>query len=262
MSIENHVKLIVAPQIVIYKNIFDYSKEIIDLSNSYNESVLGKWSKWYSQGFRKGNTNYFHEELEINNAYGVREKEILKNYLDILKFIRKDYFKDFNKNNGIWPDFIKNWDYLLEEPNSYGIDMFKYDHNFAAIKNERLLLEYHVDEFQIPNKNSISRNVCTLNLYLNSNYSGGEICMYSSIEEKSYKYKPGSGDIVIMPSTSPFYHAVLDFRNADRYFIRSFFSYLEEEPLEKNLVSKLKEEDFVKNHLQTIQVLEKEIEVY
>lgn len=260
MSIKNHTKVIVAPQITIYKNIFENSDELINLANR-EDSLLGGWLKWYSQGFRKGDPSYSDSKIDSRNNFVLREKELLKEYLDILKFIRDDYFSDFNKQNGIWPEFIKDWDTLVKNPDAYGIDIFRYDCNVPRGDDSKLMLEYHVDEFQLPSKNPTHRNVCTLNLYLNSNYSGGEICMYSSVTEKTYKYKPNAGDIVIMPSTIPFYHGVKNFHNADRYFMRSFFSYLVDAELETKNIEQIEEEDFIKNHLQTIKIFENEIEI-
>ena len=86
-------------------------------------------------------------------------------------------------------------------------------------------MDYHVDDYLTELDVQMMRHIATANLYLNNEYSGGEICVYDSISNKSYKYKPGPGELVIMPSTKPFYHAVKSFSGYDRYFLRSFFDY-------------------------------------
>lgn len=261
MSILNHKKNIVAPQISIYKNIFDGSKDLIDLINNENKSLFKEWRKWYSQGSRKGISSYSYKENIDNDDLKNKEIKLLNEYLEIIKFIRNDYFLDFNKDNGIWPEFIEDWDHLIKNPSSYSIDVFKYDCISDKDKGEGLMLEYHVDEFELSSEDPIFRNVCTLNLYLNDDYDGGEICMYSSVTEKAYKYKPNAGDIVIMPSTYPFYHGVKKFYNSDRYFMRSFFSYLAKPSSGHDIRNKIKEDQFIKDHLQTIKILQDEIEI-
>jgi hypothetical protein len=78
--------------------------------------------------------------------------------------------------------------------------------------------------------------------------------MYDSVSNKSYMYKPKPGDAVIMPSTSPFYHAVKNFYNSDRYFMRSFFSYqVNGIDLNYDQVEKEKD-DYAKNNLQQINI--------
>lgn len=47
-------KIIIAPQIVVYRNIFKHSKEIIDLlQDSRDISFFNNWRAWYKQGFRR-----------------------------------------------------------------------------------------------------------------------------------------------------------------------------------------------------------------
>ena len=76
MNIE---KLVVAPQIVIYKNIFKYSKELIDLLENDNmDSLFSPWREWYEQGYRKNveyindnTTNLRSSRARTSNQYGV-----------------------------------------------------------------------------------------------------------------------------------------------------------------------------------------------
>jgi hypothetical protein len=96
-----------------------------------------------------------------------------------------------------------------------------------------------------------------MNYYLNDNYSGGEICAYDSISDKSYQYKPKPGDVVVMPSTAPFYHAVKSFDEADRYFLRTFIDYPVNETSEDQYnwdEVQTKEEEFIKNNMQRTKV--------
>ena len=49
------------------------------------------------------------------NKYNGNLTEIYDN----LKFIIKDYFNEFEKENGKWPDFIKNWNILKKIEKNY-----------------------------------------------------------------------------------------------------------------------------------------------
>ena len=220
-------KIVVAPQIVIYKNIFKYNKEMIDMLNSKN-CIIGEWYDWFEQGSRKEVFEWNNSILNSDSEEIIKQKNIIQEFLDILDFIRKDYFDEFNLRNSIWPKFINDWNKMLHEPTYYDLDFFKWSDDKLKNRNLKIgqvMMPYHVDDWYHEKDYSTKKLVATINIYLNSNYSGGEICAYDSISNKSYVYKPGEGDLVIMPSHSPFYHAVKFFEGADRYFMRSFFKY-------------------------------------
>jgi hypothetical protein len=217
-------KIIIAPQIVVYKNIFKHSKEIINLlKESRDPSFFDPWRDWYGQGFRRDADFNLLETLDPKEDQNlILEKQYLDEINDCMRFIRQDYLSEF-KDNGIWPPFIKDWDLLADTNKKYWIDFFRYDvsmHN--KLKDSELFMEYHVDEFPIPGEIKNTRHVATVNFYLNDDYEGGEICVYDSVSNNSYMYKPLPGDAVIMPSTEPFYHGVRHFDKADRYFLRAF----------------------------------------
>lgn len=260
----NFEKLIVAPQITIYKNIFKYNKELINILSKNNEkTILGPWKEWYTNGYRKGIEFYLNSTINEDDIQDIKkEKEYLKNLCDILNFIKKDYFNDFENKKGIWPSFIKNWSKVKAIPDNYYIDFFKYDINKIIMpKYKDMYMQYHVDEFPILNDINMLKNIVTINFYLNDDYDGGEICMYDSTSNTSYKYKPRPGDAVVMPSSSPFYHGVKNFYNSDRYFVRGFFTYETEEGIFSYDKQEKEKDMYVKNHLQTIKVNVKEIEI-
>lgn len=261
-------KITVAPQIVIYKNIFKHSKEIINLlQDSRSPSFFNSWREWYGQGFRRDadfallNTIQPGDDLNL-----ILEKQYIIEINECMKFIRKDYFKDFNENNGIWPSFIKNWNLLRNVNKNYWIDFFRYDVlKQGRINKSGLYMEYHVDELPVPGETKINRHVATVNFYLNDDYDGGEICVYDSISNNTYMYKPSPGDAVIMPSTEPFYHGVRPFSKADRYFLRAFidsevsgeieWTKKYEVNVDKSILKDIVDEkSYVEKDLQTIQL--------
>jgi len=257
-------KLTVAPQIVIYKNIFKYSEQLFNYLNNI------EWEDWFNHGQR---SKSFYSK---KNIYENKEELFLMQEIaSLFEYIKKDYLKDFKKENGIWPDWIKDWDKLEKDNDIYIIDYFKYNSKKVLenmdIKPNGNMMGYHVDEFPIPGIVKPERNVVTINFYLNDNYDGGEICAYDSISKKSYKYKPKVGDAVVMPSTVPFYHAVKTFTGNDRLFFRLFvdykfdlnkdIKYSQNEDVVKNHTGTNDEEEYRKNSLQFIDVDIEEIEV-
>ena len=59
MDYKDIKKIVIAPQIVVYRNIFKYSKEIIDLLKiDHEDSLFTKSRQWYENGIRKDVTYY------------------------------------------------------------------------------------------------------------------------------------------------------------------------------------------------------------
>ena len=208
-------KIVVAPQIVIYQNIFTKSKEFIDFFE--NDMKKNNWLDWYNNGYRK--QGFF----DYNNNNDSIEFNCLKELRDNVIYIKEDYFNQFSKDNGNWDSYVKNWDNLqIENVTEY----FKYDVDKLEGRDiNNLLMEYHVDEYLLDHNSKFPRHVITINLYLNDDYEGGEVCVYDSVSNKSYKYKPQQGDIIVFPSADPFYHAVMGFKGNHRYYVRTFIDH-------------------------------------
>lgn len=255
-------KIVVAPQIVIYRNIFKNSREIIDLLEKDRDvSFFTKWRDWYGQGFRKDADGSLLNKINTDNDVNLnKEKDYILEINRCMNFIKADYFKDFPEHSGVWPSFIKNWNSLINDNKQYYIDFFRYDikKQYKEYPGE-LMMQYHIDEMPVPGETKEYRHVATVNFYLNDEYKGGEICVYDSISNNIYKYKPQVGDAVIMPSTEPFYHAVKPFYLADRYFLRAFIDSevaKEDEWKQKyDLGSQIEtEESYVEKDLQIIKI--------
>jgi hypothetical protein len=258
-------KIVIAPQIVVYRNIFKHSKEIINLLKESREiSFFNEWRSWYGQGFRRDADFALLDSIDPGtDALLNEEKEYILEVNRCMKFIREDYLTEFNDTNGIWPSFIKDWSLLKDLNKKYWIDFFRYDSNSQInINPSGLIMEYHVDEMPIPGETKVNRHVATVNFYLNDDYEGGEICVYDSTSNNTYMYKPMPGDAVIMPSTEPFYHGVKPYSKADRYFLRAFIDsevsgeteWIKKYDLSSSFVDVNTEESYVKKDLQTIKL--------
>ena len=73
-------KIQIAPQIVVYKNIFKFNQEMIDLLDKNNpDSILDPWRDWYEQGERRGILfNKFNTVSESDNQVAKKEKEYIE----------------------------------------------------------------------------------------------------------------------------------------------------------------------------------------
>lgn len=117
-------KIVIAPQIVIYKNIFKNSKEIIDLlQDSRKISFFNEWRDWYGQGFRRDGDFSLLDTIDPGTDTLLNlEKEYILEINKCMNFIREDYLNEFGKENGIWPSFIKDWKLLKDTNKKYWID--------------------------------------------------------------------------------------------------------------------------------------------
>ena len=252
-------KIVVAPQIVVYKNALSNSSSIIDMIESADEV---QWETWYENGWRSS--------VDFNRSTG-EESSPIKDICDAFDYVAKDYMDQYSGDKGIWPSFIKNWNSTNLNKDEYKIDFFKYSH--LAFKDMQwdsdLLMGYHVDEFSVDGVFKKQKNIVTINFYLNDDYEGGEICAYNKELDISYRYKPVAGDAVIMPSASPFFHAVKPFYKKDRYFLRLFITY-NDDSIDDNYgefysedhhVGHENEKEFIDKDFQFLNVNVKEIEV-
>jgi hypothetical protein len=217
-------KIIISPQIVIYKKIFKYNEDLIDIIKNSTENFT-EWSDWYIQGGKKTLQHFFSKKFVGN------EKEIncLNELISVFEYVKKDYLKEYGNSNYIWPKDV-DWNEVLEKKQSLIIDVYKYD--FLKIKEiyadakDKLMMTYHVDELS-PNSNiKYERNLVTVNLYPNDDYLNGECCIYDPINDKIHEYKTEAGDMLIFPAGEPFFHAANLFEKADRYFVRNFIHYI------------------------------------
>lgn len=235
-------KIVVAPQIIIYKNIFKDSEKIIRSVEEFSkdDTLWPDWEDWYSQGKHiMAKFNRKDLELNKNDSENIKiEKKYLKELYSVFDFVKNDYLKQYGEGLGNWPDYIKNWK-KVESSNKDAItlDIYKYDvvYNNESEMPDDIMMDFHVDEMPSGAHEDIGfYKIITITGYLNNNYVGGEICFYDEPSNKAYKYKPNPGDITVFPSAAPFYHGVNYFSGADRYFIRAFISYANDDSLITN----------------------------
>ena len=120
-------------------------------------------------------------------------------------------------------DYITRHQIKLPEESSLMTSSFsKYDKQVDIMKNN-LTMQYHTD-FIISERDMPGNKFCiTCTTYINDDYDGGDISFY--IDGKFYNHKPKAGDILIFPSTEPYYHGVKAITKGNKFFVRNFIVY-------------------------------------
>lgn len=219
---------------------------------------LSKWERWYDFGTKSRifphsetknllTSNSEHLNMlseEENRIFFDQEKlyhqiddavySALKNYIDYWiaeKFDPKDFPDSWEYEESIFPKWLPDWD-IRSTPEEVGkgwckssYDVLKHNEN-TDLRNGR---EYAID-FHTDNKASMAtmpgpKMILTVTIYLNDDYEGGEVSFLADKHSSVITYKPKAGDITIFPSYSPFFHAAMPVKSANKYLIRYVLSY-------------------------------------
>ena len=116
--------------------------------------------------------------------------------------------------------------YNIEAPNWYkepaSVNRYFGDQGIS----EDYAMSFHTD-FVTPEKEMAGyKFIISTTAYLNDNYENGEICFI--VDNNYISYKPKKGDVIVFPSTPPFYHGVRKAKGSDRFMIRGFWKYYSE----------------------------------
>jgi predicted 2-oxoglutarate/Fe(II)-dependent dioxygenase YbiX len=86
-----------------------------------------------------------------------------------------------------------------------------------------MTMQYHTDYIIGEKDMPGPKFFLTTTMYINDDYDGGDVEFF--VDDKYYPYKPEAGDILIFPSTEPYYHGVKTIKNGNKFFIRNFIQY-------------------------------------
>ena len=114
-----------------------------------------------------------------------------------------------------------------------GIDLENWVHQTPSVclyksgggVGDGLTMNYHTDDQQEKSEARGDKFRVTCTMYLNDDYEGGELSFIIKDDsgDTRFDYKPQAGDILVFPSTHPFYHGVKEMITGDRFFIRNFW---------------------------------------
>ncbi len=245
------------PFVTLYKNAIKNPKDFLDIIESSENanpenSIENSWGAWDNFGVKANlhdihnqsnkNThpelNILDEFTELINAgldeyinYWITEKNV-----DMYKTTNPEHWKT------IFPPFVKNWNYrsnlvdLVEDFESCetvmtasgnpgwissGIDILKHKENTS----DKFAIGYHIDtdgSIDTPGP----KTVLTATIYINDDYDGGGVSYLNEFDGTIVNYKPSAGDLVIFPSSKPFFHAALPLSgDKPKYLARKFLRW-------------------------------------
>lgn len=223
-NIENVNVYEISNGIVLYKNVFNNSQDILSFFKEvelYEEDtyVMKKFDVWGNHGiWTEIDSASFHVFRSANGEEETKQKFILEKIYEAYTLVKKDFMSKYG-NKDIWPKHYSKIN-LFNEGINAKIAFLKYDSNDKkGDKNSPINVNaFHSDVFQQDMDTPGYKLIFTSMIYLNDDYEGGEICFWDG--EKIIGYKPEAGDIIVFPSCEPFYHGVLNTYENDRYAIR------------------------------------------
>jgi len=183
-----------------------------------SQNFVDPWHDWYDLGkqtFFKNYPNYFSNTFPTNNDWHENCKKSNNELAIQIANIFYESTKIFVEENDIK---IPNW--LHSSP--------AICKHFAKTKNKSLAMQYHTDFIMAQAENPGFKHWITCCIYLNDDYDNGEISFKIFKNDLSYdliNYKPKSGDVLVFPSFSPYFHGVKKALNKEKYFIRLFWGY-------------------------------------
>jgi hypothetical protein len=203
------------PRIEVYKGLLPDHKEIFEVikstENNTGEHYFNPWTRWSAFGTYAGTKfkGAIQDRLGENEVFD-KEYWAAETVYDAYNIAIKDYIEKYNVE--------------LPDKCELGSSSFcKYDTNVDALKNN-LTMQYHTDFKQSEKEMPGKQFFLTCTVYINDDYEGGEIEFYVDGEFVP-AYKPEAGDIMVFPSTEPYYHGVRTATRGNKYLIRNFMIY-------------------------------------
>ena len=234
-------KKTIMPFVVLYKDLFNDSQEILDvLQDSKRSNVLLEWEPWYELGQRTKFEFVLESDVTENEEkHYMFQKRLYNALMDVYKDYILDWtkpeiiskYKNTNPNlqedwSYVFGDFVTHWDFenRIKDESEDGwlsspVEVLKHDHTVG--RNLELAIGYHLDAFN--SKDAAGpKSIITGTVYLNDDYEGGEISFLNEFDSSIITYKPKKGDVIVFPSAKPFFHAAQKVYGKDKYLIRNF----------------------------------------
>ena len=202
------------PGIRVYQNMLSNPQKAYDIllrseSESEGKYYIKEWSKW--SVFGRYATDKWEDDLS-----SIEKNEIFNEEKSLAEEIRESYEK------AVWHYFSTTGIEIPENGALTNSSYCKYDANLDFLKNS-LTMQYHTDYIISQKDMPGDKFHTTCTFYINDNYEGGDIEFY--IDGKIITYKPKGGDILIFPSTEPYWHGVKTITSGNKFFVRSFIMY-------------------------------------
>lgn len=210
------------PQVWVYRGAIQDSQELLE-----KIKALPDWNKWWVFG-----------EITDSLAMGDFTWEEFPSEAEWKEHLEKI---ESSRDDGLSEITAKLEDYFYKATKPYieehGIELDNWMHQSPSVcvyreeggVTDEMSMHYHTD-YQAEKADARGYKFkLTCTMYLNDDYDGGELA-FALVHDREnpegaekFDYKPTAGDILVFPSTAPFYHGVKRLRTGDRYFIRNFW---------------------------------------
>jgi hypothetical protein len=200
------------PNVYVYKNLLENIDDLYSVMKESELSSEGKyflkpWDKWAHFGTytQIKNQSESDEQTKETEMY-IKEKSFADQVQKAYEIALADYVE---KTKITLPE---NWHFS-------GCSFSKYFDQVDILSN-KMTMQYHTDHITSEKDMPGEKFFITCTRYINDDYDGGDIEFY--VDNVLTNHKPSAGDILIFPSTEPYYHGVKTISNGEKFLVRNF----------------------------------------
>lgn len=210
MSELNYVELY--PKIDVYRNVLSDPSELYEIMNksektSNGEYFLKTWDPWAHFGtYTQKKTAGEYPESIVDSEMFIKEKKFVEEIEEAYNKVILDYVKRHNI------ELPEGWHFS-------GCSYSKYHAKIDTLQNN-MTMQYHTDHITSQKDMPGDKFFITCTMYINDDYDGGDIEFY--VDGKFINHKPQAGDILVFPSTEPYFHGVKTINTNEKFFVRNF----------------------------------------
>jgi hypothetical protein len=210
MSELNYIELY--PKIDVYRNVLKNPADLYETMNKSEKTSEGKyllktWDPWAHFGTYTQKKDIREVSSDVlSDPMFLKEKEFVEEVEAAYNKVILDYVARHN----------------IELPEGWHFSGCSYSKYKAGIDNlkTKLTMQYHTDHITSQRDMPGDKFFITCTMYINDDYDGGDIEFY--VDGKFINHKPKAGDILVFPSTQPYYHGVKTINTNEKFFVRNF----------------------------------------
>ena len=210
MSELNYIELY--PKIDVYRNVLSNPSDLYEVMNasektSNGEYFLKTWDPWAHFGtYTQKKTPGEYPESITNSEMFIKEKKFVEEVEEAYNKVILDYVKRHNI------ELPEGWHFS-------GCSYSKYHAGIDTLQNN-MTMQYHTDHITSQKDMPGDKFFITCTMYINDDYDGGDIEFY--VNKRFINHKPKAGDILVFPSTEPYFHGVKTINSNEKFFVRNF----------------------------------------
>lgn len=199
------------PGVIVYKNMLSNPEKAYEVmmnseANSQGKYFFKEWSPWSHFGT-------YTQRKDGQELVNAERGEIFNQEKDLFEEIGRSYDKAISH-------YYKTTGIAIPEGARYsGQSWCKYFNKIDTLNN-KMTMQYHTDYIISERDMPGEKFYTTCTFYINDNYNGGDIEFY--VDGDITNHKPTAGDLVIFPSTAPYFHGVKTIPDGNKFFIRNF----------------------------------------